>query len=590
MEIELPDGTVLEAPDGADVKAVVRGYQRQVRIAELKAKQPEEYDPESIEYKRKMNPQDYVQEIRTRGNNPKDASGKPLPMPYVKTGDDLAGIGSGMVRTARGLTNLALPESITPEFASDEKIREHDKMDEGLPLGPRLLGSIAASAPLSGATGALLSTASKAAPAGSALARTLASPWSRTALEGATQGAIYADPDEQAEGAVFGATLGLGLRGLGQGGKKLVNGIVEKSQAAKDLAQLAGQHGEEIFVPLSQAASDEGNVNRLMKSFYKEALPIVPGTRGRMERQAAEAADKLRELALREALPSGGTLPAAAGSKVDDAVASIQKQFDKAYNDTVKSYAFNVPSTLKQDLAKKVAASAPANSQINQQTLNKVVSETEALMKQFSDGKGVIDGTNLLNVKRELSALMGMARGHEKSAFQAADGFIDDIITTELKQGGKPQNLADLQRYLELTPAWRAFAPVKTAAAKFPEKEGQFLFRTLARAAKNSPEQKVLGKLGAATVDKPVGMSTKTGQVLASLGMLGSGPGLYMAPGAVGGMLATGNLLSTKTAQKMFMGDTKTQKLIAELLRKNPGLARRLGSAGRTAVVSEAVN
>jgi hypothetical protein len=632
FEIELEDGTVLELEDGEDPNAAERDYVRQRGIAALKAKDPGQYDPESVEWKRAnsaaeqektlvgiadpktgidlsrlpMDQRERFFKESAKNTSVVGKSGKFLKdlspeeqaqfwsdidkssSPKMNLENTRAGIGSGMVRGWKGLTNLVLPDSLTPEFASDENIQEMDKRDEDLPMIPKLVGGAAATAPLSMGTGALLSTASKAAPAASILTRTLASPFTRSAVEGATQGAIYADPDEQGKGALIGGALGPALTGLGKAGGRLLRGTVAKSEPAKALEQLAAQHGEEIFLPISQAASDEGIFGRLMKSFYKEALPIVPGVKGKLERQGANAAEKLREIALREGLPSGGQLPANAGKKVSEAVGHIQRQFDDAYDSTVKSYAFNVPKDVDVGLANKIKALADPKTTVNSETVGKVTSELKSLLTKFSNGKTAIDGQNLLNVKREISDLMGMAKGHEKVAYKAADEFVDDIIINDLKQGGSKQNLADLKQYLELTPAFRAFTPVKAAAGKATDEEGRFLFRTLAKSAKNSPEQRAIGQIGKATVDQRAAAASPVGRILSTVATLGTAPSLYMAPTTTAAVIGGANLLATKGVQKTLLGDTKLQRRIVDLLRRHPKTAKGAGSLVRGAAVQTA--
>lgn len=605
MEIELEDGTILEAPDDANPDEVERDYKRQIGIAALQAKNPGEYDPNSSLYKAKYGAQGKV-DVPVLNMDPTERQ-KYLDMgldsntidrlfksrgstkSMIPGSDHTAAVGSGMLRGWKGVTNLALPDSLTPSWASDETLKNMDERDAELPLSGKIIGGAAATAPLSMGTGALLSTASKAAPAASVLARTMASPYARSAIEGATQGAIYADPDKQGQGALVGGVLGPTLTGLGKVGGRILRGTIAKSEAAKALEQLAGQHGDDIFLPISQAASEEDIVSRLGKTLYKDALPIVPGVKGKLQRQGAQAADKLREIALKEALPPGATLPANAGTKVSAAVDQMAQQFDDVYDKTVKSYAFNVPKDLKTEVAATVKKMTDPKTTVNKTTLNKVTSEVEALMKQFSDGKPSIDGQNLLNVKREISELLKQARNHEKPVWKAADKWIDDHIIAEMKQGGSKLNLDDLKSYLELTPAYRAFAPVKAAAGQAADKEGRFLFRTLARVAKNSPEQRAIGQIGAETVDKSAAAGGLTGKILAGLGMGGAGFGAMMSPGATVAALAGGNALATKPVQRALLGDTKLQKLIVELLRNNPNAARRAGALARGAAVQSTV-
>jgi hypothetical protein len=606
MEIELPDGTVLEAPDDADIKKVVQGYRQSQTTARMAAKDPAEYDVNSNQYKARYGAQDSMQ-VKTPDMDPGQQQamldmglspsqfaqrfGKQKEAPTVDP-NQKAALGSGMLRGWKGLTNLVLPDSLTPEWASDKNIQEMDQRDEELPMAGKLAGNLAATAPLSGALGAAqrgataLSTASKA-PA--LLTRALGSGATRAALEGGTQGAIYADPEHQGEGALVGAALGTGLHGLGKVGGRVLRGAVEKSESAKALEQLAAQHGDEIFLPLAQAASDDGLISPLAKGFYKDALPIVPTVKGQLEKQSTKAADKLREISVKEALPSGSPLPPNSGSKVGAAVKTLEKEFDDAYDQTVKSYSFNVPKDLDAKIGAAIKAGTDPKTVVNKTTASKVIAEVKALFAQFSDGKPHIDGQNLLNVKRMISKLIGEAENHEKGAFRSADKMIDDLIETEMKQGGKAQNLADLKRYKDLTPAYRAFSPLATVAEGAADKEGRFLFRSLAKEAEHSPEQRLIGQIGADTVDKPATGSSLVGKILGGAATGGAGIGAFMAPAATAAVVGGGRLLGSKGVQKALMGDTKLQKMLVELLRKYPNAARRMGSLGRQASVQSAV-
>lgn len=589
MEIVLKDGTVLQAADDADPRDVKRRF----GIQQLKAAHPEEYDPNSEAFHQKNAPVKYIDvPVNRRGPGTGTAEGGgrgTMNMVDPSIENERAAVGSGLLRGWKGLTNLVLPDKLTPEWASDKNIEEMDKLDQDLPAEGKMLGGIAATAPLGGGTGAALGTGSRAVGAGSMLGRALASPLTRTAVEGGLNGAVFADPKEQGEGALAGSVLGMTLHGAGKGAGRLTRGLIEKSQAAKDLEQLASQHGEEIFTPVAQAASEDGIVNSLGKGFYKEALPIVPGVRGQVTRQSEAAAEKLREIAVKEALPPGATMPANAGKNVSGATSQMKQQFDDVFDKTVKSYSFNVPKDLKQQIVSIIKAKADPKTTVDSTTLDKISSEVDAIMKRFSDGKSSIDGQNLLNVKSEISDLLKQAPGHQKGAYGAADQWIEDHIASELKQGGSKVNLADLQKYLDSKPAYRAFIPLKKSAEQSVDKEGRFLFRTLARNAKNSPEQRALGQIGAETLDKSVATGGITGKILAGLGMGGTGIGAFMSLPATLTMLGAGNVLASKGAQKAVLGDTKMQKFIVELLRNNPRLARNAGSAARAATVQAAV-
>lgn len=623
VRIQVEDGNIIEVPDGMTPDQAEADYLRQGRLAKIKASDPGEYDPESDEYKLKYAPSEYIKTpVNRRGPTltpegklastdaevtaaKKRDAGLTRTMIAPTVENQRAAIGSGLLRGWKGATNLVLPDSLTPNWASDTEIEEMDKRDEDLPMSGKMIGGIAATAPFSAGVGAAqkgataLSTLSKA-PVW--FTKALASAPVRAALEGATQGAIYAPPKEQAQGAAVGAGLGVGLNRMGALGGRIVRGLVKRSEAAKELEQLAGQHNKKIFLPLAQAASDEDLVSRTAQTVYREALPIVPGTTGVLRGQADRAKNDLREISIRESAPDGTVLPANPGHNVDESIAAIRKAIDAGYDETIKQYSFNVPSTLMQDLmngirgyAVKTAKTPAARLAAQQSTyppeiLNKMAPEIEELFKVYAGGKNVIDGSNLLAIKRELTRLMQKAESHaQKTAYLAADDLIDDLVTRELSQGGSPQNLADLQRYLDLTPAYRSFVPLAKAAEEAVDKEGRFAFNRLAKAAGRSEEQKDIGQLGAKTVDQPVTATSKAGQALANTGAGwgAAAAGAKFAPLTTATVVGGGTVLARPTTQKLLMGTTSPQERLAELLRQYPNAVRRTGSAARTGVIKE---
>lgn len=567
MEIELPDGTVLEAPDGADIQKVVKGYKLQQRIAS----NPEEYAP----------------------NSPK----------YSPVGDEplVEGTGSGMIRATRGIASL-LNKTINAhplakmvggvnlpnkEFYSQEAADRQTEIDTPLmntrkgALG-RMLGETAITTAVTAPIGGI----GAVKPGANVLARTLGSAPMRAAVEGGIGGAITSDPDEQGEGALKGAAISAILDRFLAGGGRAIRGLVKKSQAAQEIEQLAGQHGEDIFIPLSQAADETDAISRIGKQVYSEALPIIPGVKYRLNKQGREAGEKLREIAIKEATPDGVSLPANPGRNVEESVNVLQKGFDDTLDDTVKSYAFQVPSSFKNDVVRAMRASASPKTTVNSETLSVLSSKIDDLMQKFSNKSGVIDGENLLNLRGEISTLLKRAKGYETGPLNAAINHVDDMIKTQLKQGNVQQNLTDLQRYLDLEPAARAFKPLKEAAGASPETEGRFLFKTLARKATGSPEQRAIGQLGAQTLDKPAATGTLTGRILANVGVAGAGIGAFMEPTTTAAVMAGGQVLTSKVAQKALMGDLKAQRAIASYIQSHPDQIQNVERFLRQAAVS----
>lgn len=569
MEIELPDGTILDAPDGADIKKVVKNYRRQQIIAS----NPEEYAPGSEKYSP-------VQEAFTEGT------------------------GSGMVRATRGLGSMmnkglnahplakaiggiSLPNS---DFYSDEAIREQEQIDR--PLAKTTAGSLgqlggetavlaAATAPIGGIGGA--------APGANMLARTLRSAPVRAGVEGAVGGGALASPDEQGEGMAKGAGLSMLMDRMFAGGGRAVRGLVKKSQAAQELEHLAGQHGEDLFIPLSQAADENDATSRLVKQIYSEALPIIPGVKYKLNRQGNQASEKVREMAVKEAAPSGSALPARPGHNMEESVGVIQKNIDDTYKNTMKSYTFNIPQDFNKRLAKRIRKSAVGNTTVDDTTLNTTVGKVNELMARFSNGKNVIDGTNLLNVRSELTARLKRAKDFEKGPLKASIDEIDQVMADAQSYVADPKTFAkDFGEYKDLENTERLFRPVKEAADATPETEGRFLFKTLARKAENVPEQRAIGQLGSQTLDKPAAVGTLTGRILANVGLAGAGVGAFMAPTTTAAAMVGGQVLTTKVAQKALMGDTSAQRAVAAYLQKNPDQAENVERILRQAAVSGA--
>lgn len=576
MEIELPDGTVLDAPDNADVKSVVRGY----RLSKIKAGNPEEYDPESQEFKDKNDP----------------TNGMSIP---AKLG---AGAVSGVVRGARGATNLLTkamnrlynplgPDTLeTPEFATDDALREQDKQDA--PLGRtgagaigQLGGQVAATLPLALASGG----STGAATGAGLLARALASAPARAAVEGATSSAMYADPDEEGKASGEGAALGATLSSLAGGGGRLVRGLVKKSQAAQDLEHLAAQNGTEIEIPLSQAASEDDTASRLVKTLYKEGLPYVPGATGKLSKQADEAMNQFRGMALAEGAPDSLRLAENAGVEPLIARDAMKESFDKGYEDTVKSAVFQIPKDFKTQILEGIKSEVP---DVDRVTLKKAVRIADYYMRRFSDDArpdlltggtlpSVMSGNSILNVKNALSEVIKSAPNHEKGAYVAAQGevqkLIDNILETRNLKGS----------YDALSEPYRNFTVLNAAIKKAAAKGGQFSPAQLATSAvrKNNRQLMDMGSLGNEVLGGAVSKPTAAGRLLTYAGIGGVGVGFGL-PAAVITVLG-GNALATKTMQRALLGDTAAQKILQNLAASNPAAARAIEASLRNAATTQ---
>lgn len=532
------------------------------------------------------------------------------PTEGMSTGEKLrAGIGSGMARMARGATNLVLPDVVTPEWASDESIAEAKRLEKplletGAGQGGQLIGEIAATLPAGTAVrGAQAAMLASRAPA--FLARALAGRLAGAGAEGAISGAVSADPGNRGEGALEGAAIsGLMDRGGAVLGRAL-KGIVKRTPEAEKLEQIADLHGADVRLPLARAASDEGYVSPLVKFVYDKVLPNMPGSENALKRQGDRAQAQFREIAMKEAAPGGagssspgfsGGLPLTttkapgAGMDVRTSMKDIQEAFEREYADTVKSYAFNQPSTT--DFAQRLVKQFP---NIDQEALDTAVGTFDKLNNRYARG-GVLDGDNLIRFKTELANL-GRGNSNDRigqSLYQAQE-FLDDVVRSELRQGNNPVNLRDLQRYEDLAQPYRNFLRVQKAAARSKNPEGQFTPQELSRSvktlandrelAKGTAPMQELGSLGERTVGIPTHNPSwyERAATLAAMGGLGALGG----PLGVGAAMGGARVAASPKVQEALMGTTDSQRALVRALRRHAGATRRIGSAARGGAAAE---
>jgi hypothetical protein len=507
-----------------------------------------------------------------------------------RPGNSMAAFGGGAERFVRGAGNLAvkglnkllpgnpdLSDLITGDkraikggFFSDEAVREQDAADKPLEDKNSLMYAAGEAAPtlpvneaIEGSVGAL-----RAVPKiGHLLGSTLAKMGASGAVDAAAVGDVDNAGKEAIQGGATNMALGATLGVLG----RATRGIIQKSKAAEDLENLASQHGkDDMFVPASLAADPKGDItSQLGRTLYREALPLIPGVEGRLQNQQKEALSQWRQMALEEADPTGSTIVKGAAEDGLQAKATLKDAFDNEYKNTVSSYAFNVPSDFRQQVGAKVRAAMP---NVDSTTLKKVTDELEGQLNRYSNKSGVIDGGNLMNTKAGASNLYSqMDGGPEKKALSEGSKVFDDMIETQLKQGGAPQNLADLQRYQELAEPYKAFKQVGDAASAAAEQKGKFTPGQLASAAGDQPSAMLhLAQTGSEVLGQPVAKPSSTGKIAAyAVGAMGA---MHHLP-ALAATVAGGNLLATKTAQRAMMGDTAAQKALANLVKTHPEMA-----------------
>ncbi len=578
MEIELPDGTVLDAPDGADIQAVVRGYKRQ----QLNAKNPAEYDSNSQAWKDKYGP---IGEARGTYKAPIRGAGmveQPLDSSFTE------GIGSGMQRMGRGLNNLTFKGLNAhplikamggiPNPVPDQMLTEQDELDQPLTeTGKGLAGQVVGQTAVAAGATAPLGGLGAASKATGMLPRALGHNLTRAVVEGGITGAGAAKPGEQGEGAVKGGLLAGAVNRALAGGGRLLSGLVKKNEATEALQQLAGQQGEEVFVPISQAAGSQDLISKGAKIAYGEGLSLIPGVKGQLQRQSETAAEKVRELAIKEATPSGTHLPDRPGQQVQESLASIRQGFDEGYGKTIDTLDFRIPGDLRSQLVMKIKQKNPT---IDSESMDKGMKLARGLLRRFSNESNHIEGANIRTVMTELEKAAKKAPEHEAVAYRAALEVVQDMIPNRLRVQGLLDQYADLEE-----PA-RHMAGLEKAAHAARAQGGRFTPNQLARNATDATQLDLGQTAGEALKGSPAGTSFAGRSLLGGASTLALGA--TAGPAAAGATLVGANLLATKTAQKALMGDTAAQKAIVDLLKEHPEMADTVKKALQTAAATSA--
>lgn len=511
------------------------------------------------------------------------------------------GIGSGLVRAGRGTVNVAnklanqMPGAqLTkvlggvepyqpPEWASDQALTEQDELDASLTksdmgsLG-QMVGQGAASLPMGGGSRAI--TAGQAALP--RLARTLSGPTARSAAEGAISGAVTASPEDQAGAALRGAGIGAGMTKAGQGLKRTMSGIGQTGEAADHLEQFGEQHGKDLFIPAAQAISDESDIpSRLVKTLYKEVLPLIPGASGQIKAQGKRLGTDIREIALKEA-DFKGVLTLDDLANPEQAVPKLQKALDDEYKDTIKAYSFRVAPDFRDKAMAKIRAKSP---KVDDVTRNKIATLIDEKVNRYASNKDFIHGENLLNAKNAFSDEIRGLRGAEKIAGVAAMETLEDMIEQRLSMGNSKIMKGHLARYKALREPYAAFTAVRDATGKAAVNKGEFTPSQLVRSSKRAPVQKLLGQTAHEVTKQSLGTPSPAGRVAAygALGALGG----FGSPYAAGGVIAGGNALATEMAQDILMGRSGPQQALIEALRRNPKKMQYFGTAGRGAATEQ---
>jgi hypothetical protein len=213
-------------------------------------------------------------------------------------------------------------------------------------------------------------------------------------------------------------------------------------------------------------------------------------------------------------------------------ISALKDAFNQEYENTAKNYRCDVPHDFRDQVETRIRAALP---DVDDATVNKVVSALDDQMDRFSSGKATIDGGNLLNAKNSTSEQMSKMRG---------------------------------------------FKDVSKAANMAKSKSGNFTPAQLAIAAKAGSPLQDLAQAAQGTLGQPMYGSSLRGPAALAYGTY--------APLRAASVLAGGNLLATETVQRAMMGDTVAQEAIQKLIEAHPETAAAIQTVIRNAATTQA--
>lgn len=562
IEIDAPDGSVVEFPDGTSDAAI--------KAAMAKAYPKKEKTLERLG-------------LRQAGPTLAAAASKRLEGmgPLRKT---LYGGERALDEAAMGLKQVTV--GLTPDEERELAIRR--KMEEQTPgswVG-RTAADVALSLPVFRAASAAANTA-KVIPAvantvrnASPLAKTLAGLGGNAGM-GAGYGALQPvlGEDSRATNTATGAVFGAGGKLAGDIGGRIIEGIVPKNPSIAKLPQVIrdrltlGQTADRTTIPGSVAASTE------------EAAQSIPIAGAFIKRARNNARTAWREDLVNSTAPKGFT---PVGENTWERINSAAGEYGKRYADALRNYQIN-PSQRFENWVLNITSNPRSGltAQDAEGVRNMVMRYYTSMAHANPVGAGAppisIDATNAKNFESFLTKqAMQWKRSNAPNASNMAQMFDDlERAWTVAYRRQLPSSARVATRELDQT--YAPFKTVQRAASYTGNDYGDFTPQQLVQAVRSrTPEAKysrgggILQDEAAAARDSLIDRLPNSGTI--DRGMtVGALTGLWADPTAALTTLAVGVPgMTTKVGRDLITGDTGLQELLRRL-RMNQG-TRLLGA------------
>ena len=538
IEAELPDGRVLEFPDGTDSAIVQSTVKRVLGVKEAPKQEPLKIGAEGLP--------DAIKSV---------SEGFSAPSKFA--------IGAaGFINDAAMRAKQLFGGGLTPQ--DEQGVREYRALKDASPAaiaGDIGMNLLATAAPAIGLQAGATNIASRALPAFAA--PTAGAAATGAALASATQPVLQGESALQnaALGAVGGAAGDVAARGLSR-----VVQPIRQSEAVQKLVS------EGIVPTPGQAAGAKSFVGKFEQRL--ESLPILGDL---ITKSRTRAVEELNRAAVNRSLPEGQQIKAIGRKAIEQADAI----FDDAYRSVLSNGHIKIGNGLDDALSRVKS---------NQDVFMKEADEA-ALQKLVTDLKRRVPESGIVSAEmaKGMDSFLGkVAREHAlEGGFAGAVRELKRELRVSIADGlggVKSKVLKDIDT------KYANFMRILRASGATGSKEGIFSPEALQSSVRAlDPSKRAFAKGDALMQDlsdpavdvlgRSVADSGTAGRALVGVGLLAGGANEYYGGPGYLTALAAAPALYSRGGSRYAIGDYAGQKTLADMLRRAAPIASQTGRA-----------
>lgn len=536
VEAELPDGRILEFPDGTDSAVVQATVKKVLGVAEQPKQAPLKIGAEGLP--------DAIKQV---------SEGFSAPSKFA--------IGAaGFINDAAMRLKQLATGKLTPQ--DEQGVKEYRALKDASPaalagdIGMNLLATAGPGMAMQGGATAL---ASRAVPAFTA--PTVGAAATGAGLAAATQPVLQGESTLQnaALGAVGGAGGDLAARGLSR--------VVQPLRQSEAVQKLVG---EGIVPTPGQAAGAKSFLGRFEQRL--ESLPLLGDiiTKGR-----TRAIEELNRAAINRSLPEGQAIKAVGRKAIQEA----DNIFDDAYRSVLSGGEVRIGSGVDDALARVKANEDVFLKKTEEAELGELVEN----LKRRVPESGVVTA----EMAKSMDSFLGKV-ARERAADGAFAGAVRElkrelrVSIAEGLGGVKSQILKDIDgKYANFMRLLRAAGATGSKEGIFSPEALQNSVRALDKTkrafAKGDALMQDLSDPAVDVLGKSVADSGTAGRALVGAGLLAGGANEYYGGPGYLTALAAAPALYSRGGSRYVIGDYAGQKTLADLLRRSAPAASQVG-------------